>query len=447
MSSGVQDTPDDLRNCPQSAGEDLDLEDLSVTPSSILYLLQEATKLTSPSSQFSLGGEGLCPKEKSISMSITCSPKAQKENAQPSFTRTFSVLKSIQTSSPWEVMSLINLQCEQLLHCGQIRGEEGDFYTCTSKTDDAEHTDVMDSSSAGLNEGPSTVFSGEDEREAKSDVCWSVPHVIDATDQMLSNQSADEDCDRAKTEAIEDLAELISRSTAEISYFSREESSENYFLGEAALVEAELVDVCAPPCHMQEAEVADDLSRPVSLQTPNVLSSVDFTSSLVDEKDGNSGLWFAFSECDNPESQAAVMSKTTPQSGTDLNNNLELQGHEEASSAQSSWGNRRRTPRKQAHPARSPDLQDPELQGVTFSMQTEIDHSTDQCRLLITSNYRQAVLPFHSDVRRFRDSVMKFSKALLNERRLHTHFLMRLNNILFSRGSPVSNPSHQVSDL
>lgn len=49
---------------------------------------------------------------------------------------------------------------------------------------------------------------------------------------------------------------------------------------------------------------------------------------------------------------------------------------------------RTKTPRKQPHPSRSVDIQDPDFQGVTFRMDTELDDSREQCRLLITSKYR-----------------------------------------------------------
>ncbi|XP_051240596.1 GATA-type zinc finger protein 1 [Dicentrarchus labrax] len=48
---------------------------------------------------------------------------------------------------------------------------------------------------------------------------------------------------------------------------------------------------------------------------------------------------------------------------------------------------RTKTPRKQPHPSRSVDIQDPDFQGVTFRMDTELDDSREQCRLLITSKY------------------------------------------------------------
>ncbi|XP_024145998.1 GATA-type zinc finger protein 1 isoform X1 [Oryzias melastigma] len=48
---------------------------------------------------------------------------------------------------------------------------------------------------------------------------------------------------------------------------------------------------------------------------------------------------------------------------------------------------RTKTRRKQLHPSRSADLQDPNFQGVMFRMDTELDDTREQCRLLITSKY------------------------------------------------------------
>lgn len=49
---------------------------------------------------------------------------------------------------------------------------------------------------------------------------------------------------------------------------------------------------------------------------------------------------------------------------------------------------RTKTPRKQPHPSRSADIHDPDFQGVTFRIDAELDDTREQCRLLITSKYR-----------------------------------------------------------
>uniref|UniRef100_A0A3B1JQR1 Zinc finger GATA like protein 1 n=2 Tax=Astyanax mexicanus TaxID=7994 RepID=A0A3B1JQR1_ASTMX len=416
MSSGVG-TPEDLKQSPQSAAEDPDLQDVSGTESSILYLLQEATKLATHSNQYSkMATEELVTHSKGDIASSTFfsnqnTLKAVSET-QPSLTGSFSLLNNVQTSSPWEVMSLINLQCERLLHCRQTPEEDGDSYT-SSATDEAECTDVMECASFGSTdptephkcELSSTVTSRQitAEHDAKSDLFSSEPHVIDGT---ISNSTVDELNEGAKMSAIEDLAELISKNTADI--FSNvgvvSEESSTY----CPIVETSMDTSHQPllqfPLNTQEGETscATSMSETTQSSSPEI-SSVDFTSSLVDEKDDNSSMCFSFSSCENSELQSLPQPHQQDSAGvliyrTDLNNNLEenkddslleLEVDQATPSAPHSGDNCRRTPRKQAHPERSPDLQNPELQGVTFSMHTELDRSTDQCRLLITSNYSE----------------------------------------------------------
>lgn len=57
-----------------------------------------------------------------------------------------------------------------------------------------------------------------------------------------------------------------------------------------------------------------------------------------------------------------------------------------AGAASQPW--RTKTPRKQPRPIRSVNIHDPDLQGVMFRMDPELDDSKEQCRLLITSEYR-----------------------------------------------------------
>ncbi|XP_049428407.1 GATA-type zinc finger protein 1 isoform X2 [Epinephelus fuscoguttatus] len=56
-----------------------------------------------------------------------------------------------------------------------------------------------------------------------------------------------------------------------------------------------------------------------------------------------------------------------------------------APSSAQQW--RTKTPRKQPHPSRSANIQDPDFQGVTFRIDTQLDDNMEQCRLLITSKY------------------------------------------------------------
>ncbi|XP_061882869.1 GATA-type zinc finger protein 1 isoform X3 [Entelurus aequoreus] len=58
---------------------------------------------------------------------------------------------------------------------------------------------------------------------------------------------------------------------------------------------------------------------------------------------------------------------------------------------------RAKIPRKQPNPSRSVNIQDPNLQGVMFRMDTGLDSSREHCRLLITSKYSKEC---HKRVRR-----------------------------------------------
>lgn len=413
MSSEVN-TPADLRNCSktsESTKEDMDPEDLCMTQSSILYLLQEATKLVTPPKQHNLDVEKLHDGTKETIVSHNSTSLRQKGQefgtvkTQPSFTGTFSML----SSSPWEVMSLINLQCERLLHSGGTHGEEGDSQTYKTKIDaKSEDQDVTrEWSSFPSAVSTSVVSSRADtvDHVMESDACCSVPHVIDPTDYLPIHSTSEND-ESATIDAVEDLAELISKTTEDSllsSTVMSEEKTDHCFQVEMSVLPLDLtkkVEICEHTIENGEGvnEMVSVSSISEAPQSPEI-TSVDFTSSLVAEKYEDSG--FSFNEGENAVCESALVSETPP-SRTDVNNNLEDEEAQEAkktctmTSLQPRLGNRRRTPRKQAHPARSADLQDPGLQGVTFSMHTELDHSTDQCRLLITSNYRQALCPLHN---------------------------------------------------
>ncbi|GAA6094713.1 GATA-type zinc finger protein 1 isoform X2 [Tachysurus ichikawai] len=404
MSSEVNN-PADLINCPntsESTTEDMDPEDLCMTQSSILYLIQETTKLVAPPKQHSLdvdkphdGNRETIVSHDSTSFEDKFH-KVRTVKTQPSFTGAFSML----SSSPWEVMSLINLQCERLLHSGGTHEEEEDLQTHKTKMDTKpEDGDVVrewSSFPSVVSSSPVSVRADAMEYAMESDVRCSLPHIIDPSDHQ-SIESTSENGESAAVEVVDDLTELIFKTTEDSLLSSRvmsDERTDHCSLEDTSVLPLDLtkkVEVCEHTIENGEGvnEMASLSSISDVAQSPEI-SSVDFTSSLVVEK--YKGPCFSFNEGENAECKWAPISEMPPPR-TDLNNNLEDEALQEAEktrtviSAQSRWGNQRRTPRKQAHPARSPDLNDPGLQGVMFSMHTELDHSADKCRLLITSNY------------------------------------------------------------
>ncbi|XP_063740729.1 GATA-type zinc finger protein 1 [Eleginops maclovinus] len=62
-----------------------------------------------------------------------------------------------------------------------------------------------------------------------------------------------------------------------------------------------------------------------------------------------------------------------------------VQKEESAATSTQQW--RTKTQRKQLNPKRSANIQDPDFQGVTFRIATELDDNREQSRLLITSKY------------------------------------------------------------
>ncbi|XP_026989284.2 GATA-type zinc finger protein 1 isoform X3 [Tachysurus fulvidraco] len=339
MSSEVNN-PADLINCPntsESTREDMDPEDLCTTPSSILYLIQEATKLVAPPKQHSLDVDKLHDgtRETIVSHDSTSFEdkfhKVRTVKTQPSFTGAFSML----SSSPWEVMSLINLQCERLLHSGGTHEEDEDLQTHKTKMDTKpEDGDVVrewSSFPSVVSSSPVSVRADAMEYAVESDV--SLPHIIDPSDHQ-SIESTSENGESAAVEVADDLTELIFKTTEDSLLSSRvmsDERTDYCSLEDTSVLPLDLtkkVEVCEHTIENGEGvnEMASLSSISDVAQSPEI-SSVDFTSSLVVEK--YEGSCFSFNEGENAECKWTPVSEMPPPR-TDLNNNLEDEALQEA---------------------------------------------------------------------------------------------------------------------
>ncbi|KAK2816911.1 hypothetical protein Q5P01_025102 [Channa striata] len=139
------------------------------------------------------------------------------------------------------------------------------------------------------------------------------------------------------------------------------------------------------------ANIALPTESPCDMQMPSsssILPSPLFfsiTEGLSLSKQENS---FTGQECTHGPTEesppAAHLKSYNVPCTTSKSDPMEVQMEEITSSSIQQW--RTKTPRKQPHPSRSVDIQDPDLQGVTFRMDTEVDNK-EQCRLLITSKY------------------------------------------------------------
>ncbi|KAG1934209.1 GATA-type zinc finger protein 1 isoform X2 [Pimephales promelas] len=278
-------------------------EDAPVPPSTILLLLQEASYLDPPA------GDGISSSGESPDAS-----SGPKEPGDSEFMGSFSIVRESDGSSAWEVMRLINQQCERLLQ----------------------------------SEGPVDLDPSDAVIESKPPEC---PAVSAGSNACFSVYSSEPATHVEETKSGEDLAELIKTSMSDVSV----------------------------KCLMENMDV-ESRDEGFSDRGESVVrftgsdSPLDFTSCLVSDAES---AWLPLNA-----------------SSFDLNNNLrgpdkEIHGTQEVQTA--SWDGHRRTRRKQPRPARSPDPQDPDVQGVTFSMCPELDIDTDQSRLIITSNYSEEI--------------------------------------------------------
>uniref|UniRef100_A0AAY3ZUL8 GATA-type domain-containing protein n=1 Tax=Denticeps clupeoides TaxID=299321 RepID=A0AAY3ZUL8_9TELE len=225
-----------------------------VAPTTILYLLQEATKLSAPAQD---------PAERRVERGPSGQNPARPTTFSTEESCHRSILDAVHVSSPWEVMSLINLQCERLLHSDRRDDCRGDI--------------------SGWGEDPGGSLSSSHNVAA--------PVALEGVNEKHSN-------------------------------------------GRDSVVN----------CILEKSRF------------PSNSESFDLNLSTCTETQS--------SHDSLPEEPVLL----------DLNNNLQ------ASKVCENL--------KQAHPCRSADLQDPNIQGVAFRMSAEVDESRGQSRLLITPQYR-----------------------------------------------------------
>ncbi|XP_073707801.1 GATA-type zinc finger protein 1 [Garra rufa] len=321
-----------------------DVQHQQVIQSTILLLLQEATKLAPPADDKSMSS-GPPHAESHDSGSLVLHSHKDSE-----FAGSFSIMhdESERSSSAWEVMCLINQQCERLLQSGSEDGAQVNL-------DSSDITETVVMSRPPFEPVCPTASCSS----VPSDTCFSI---------IYSSEPINELTDVEDLKEPGDLAELIKTHTAD--HVRTNEKTENM---------AELHD---EPRDESRSDQDESVVLSTGPDSPPICP-LDFTSCLVSERDSDN-VWLPLNASENTQSSSRP---------TDLNNNLiesvnkELQDGQDVQMGSLDAG--RRTQRKQPRPARSPDPQDPDVQGVTFSMYPELD--TDQSRLIITSNYSEEI--------------------------------------------------------
>lgn len=340
-------------------------------------------------------------------------------------------------SSPWKVLSLINLHCERLLH-GEDTELPGFSLESSSSSSRVGHwnatiaTTMPDVTERGLEDGLESA-SGQSvqlcEREISStsaasvedsDLGSSVEVLADAGEgfsmQIRATKKAapkgfpqPPQCYR-ETPHVNKQLELIRDSKKDC--FLTEEDHLNVPFAENALQQVHHSNVCSDTqitfrsTYMERADgpkpaLTLDLNANVTLSTEQPCNTqlppmgADLPSSLSGSLTFNTAVSHSLSEqhdrCHIPkeENHPAVDFSTT--SGCNLLS-AKSPGFWRVSNDEkdkfSARKCRSKTRRKQPHPSRSADSHDPDFQGVTFRIDTEMDDSRQQCRLLITSKYR-----------------------------------------------------------
>ncbi|XP_040002644.1 GATA-type zinc finger protein 1 [Xiphias gladius] len=362
-------------------------------------------------------------------------------------------------NSPWKVLSLINLQCEKLLHRSDV--EESDPGSVSSTTRLGHPTAKSSTAAADVTEQGVRIDSVNAEytlrpsllNYRRQEIPGSVSHVEDVRGHCsggacnykpqccvkglkvgcsVQPQTA-EKIDTVITELVEENATASSqpqhRDKREVRLtvnrqlewknecFSTEPDFFNVPFSENALSQADIPNdslntqltsksnedtslalsktalsldynanialTTEPPCDTQ-------LPPPSAILASSPSASLFFRCHSHLKKDNNvtgskPGCLHAPVEEKSPPVEQLKSSSYNVPSATLKAEPRPVEREEIAPPPSKQW--RTKTPRKQPHPRRSVDIQDSDIQGVTFRMGTELDDSREECRLLITSKY------------------------------------------------------------
>lgn len=410
--------------------------------SALLYLFQEVSKLATPindtlagtNSRVNEAMQGAAivgadeeePNSQKISVK-TCQHglphnghHCQENKAKDKSSKVTTVVQShVEGNSPWRVLSLINLQCERLLH--HTDGGESDLSfdsSCAKLSHSVNRipnaiTNVSDPDADGVcisvecTLRPSFVGREEEQNRprfssvegacntdvgclhvsqtaAPSDICRAVlleKNAPAASPTFCRDQNIAKGPSFKNSVSQTACLPHVCPCAWKILHSNADASIVLPVGTQASDQNANLVLIAAPSCDAQR--------HPSSLhQSPLVIGSTD-ACHLPPAQSGKA----APPLLEGEGTKDAGTSLTTPSHGGE--NESSVVSEAEHSAVRTEGGvdpatkrQRTKTPRKQAHPSRSVDIQDPGVQGVTFRIDAELDDSREQCRLLITSKYR-----------------------------------------------------------
>lgn len=427
--------------------------------SALFYLFQEVSKLASPIHNTFVDTDLPCPwlKDASLQGSFLeeremCSFEISDHSGSPheSSLNQTDVMDQSQDSkttpeshSPWKVLSLINLQCKQLLHHSDAEEYGPNSLLSSSlltidqlpkaaaKVSDREVG--SDCSSSALSFRPSAL---KYEREEIAS-CVSADEAIIGTgvgsNPQLCVEDSREDSRQSestgKPETANDLSDFHQEEKKEDKFSTNRQSEWNNEQAEEYLSSEEGTGRLTSENESKETKptpnevLNNHLTFGLNFEAVRLLMKPEFTldcnanvslpieatrdphleSLHVSQPSSPSAAhpWIITDQghplvehgVSHQEVTGALLVQQTSNTQTNppncVESNLELgpgQKEDAAGAAAQLW--RTKTPRKQPRPSRSVNIHDPDLQGVMFRMDPELDDSKEQCRLLITSEYR-----------------------------------------------------------
>lgn len=364
-------------------------EEGNVSQSALFYLFQEVSKLA-PSAQSSfhhqepplkwpdeVQGKDSTHEEQNVRLIQTSKPslmlpfsqvKEGKEQTGGGKTP-LSAEPRGESHSPWKVLSLINLHCEKLLY--QKQGE----FSHRSNTKLINSTTSL--SPAVRSEGVGTESTSLPPERRRDDV----------TDEC-SGDSEPEAAERTHTDgALENDAPASSQPQSGFVREGRLSASRrlerNQTLSQPALLQTHTRLIFnendqAPAALHKPSVTLDNNANILSTEPPSDHQPSPLTSKQPLNPTASDATLLP------PHQQTASVSQQRSFSSTSSLKEIWEQRNKNVV-LPSTW--KSKTPRKQLHPCRSADDHDPDFQGVTFRMDTQLDDTREQCRLCITSKY------------------------------------------------------------
>lgn len=409
--------------------------------SALFYLFQEVSKLASPTHSSFLDTSSpsrwlyetskpdnvIVKREEDSGCSFQSYQHSLKEETHSSKFTT-SVEAHHECRSPWKVLSMINLHCERLMHRTYAEDSDRSSVSSTAKLHKGHPAAKLLAAEADVTEQgcvtPVEDGSGDCTQGVNNCKPRCCVHVSKMKSGVVRPQTAE------KTDAV--IPELMKENTTSSQHQHGDKREFNFSVNGQLVRNQECVfdsfsteqDILKVPfsknplplTHIPGASKNMKLTFNLNENAPISLSKKPLTL------DYNANITVTTEpQCDNqlphPSSVLPSQCKSLQKEGNKRTGPVEcthVPTEEELASGQLKSCNessatskqdvqqedvtpsliqqwRIKTPRKQPHPSRSVDIQDPDLQGVTFRMDTEVDDSREQCRLLITSKYRYFV--------------------------------------------------------